>query len=120
MGSNRSALYVLVTLFHFVYGSDPIPPQWPQSFNISFGSAQGSVPGKLYYDWTVKAQRIDHGAGAFGSRSEEVARINAYQECVNFYNATGPCSLLFNEQGVWSLQENFVWVHSSATDVGLA
>ena len=45
-----------------------------------------AVGGTLYYDWDLRAQRIEHGAGAF--------------ECVNFYGTDAPCTLIVTEQGL--------------------
>lgn len=40
------------------------------------------ISGRLYYDWTKKMQRIDHGPGSY--------------ECTHFYDYDGPCSLIFH------------------------
>jgi hypothetical protein len=85
--------------------SDPIPVSFPNSFQIDFvtnitrqknqsldfllereidnskPTNSTWIPGRLYYDWTRKMQRIDHGPGSY--------------ECVHFYHYDGPCSLVF-------------------------
>jgi hypothetical protein len=75
------------------------PTPYPPSFRIQFdtnisrqesASASASQPlnSMLYYDWTIPAQRIDHGAGAY--------------ECVRFYNVTTHgCQLYFLNQGMY-------------------
>lgn len=85
---------------------DPVPAPFPNSFQIDFVTnitwlderrrqneleeeLDGSnairnstwISGCLYYDWTRKMQRIDHGPGS--------------HECSHFYNHDGPCSLIF-------------------------
>lgn len=47
------------------------------------------VYGKLYYDFGVPAQRIDHGPGSY--------------ECVKFYNHSLGCSLIFLKQGMYRM-----------------
>jgi hypothetical protein len=48
-----------------------------------------AVIGKLFYDWSIQKQRIDHGAGA--------------NECQHFYNTDKACSLIFNHVGMYRL-----------------
>eukprot|EP01006_Ploeotia_vitrea_P023326 TRINITY_DN55762_c0_g1_i1.p1 TRINITY_DN55762_c0_g1~~TRINITY_DN55762_c0_g1_i1.p1 ORF type:complete len:198 (-),score=81.87 TRINITY_DN55762_c0_g1_i1:48-641(-) len=64
-------------------------PVWPLAFSVSFTTNNGTVGGKLYYDWALKAQRIDHDAGNY--------------ECQHFYNTTGPCSEVFNSDTMFTL-----------------
>ena len=54
--------------------------------NVRHGKAQKfsskeTIPGRLFYDWTNRRQRIDHGPGSY--------------ECTHFYDHDGPCSLVF-------------------------
>ena len=76
------------------------PTPFPAAFSISFLTnitssestiippSSEAIQGMLYYDWTIPAQRIDHGAGSY--------------ECVHFYQATNDsCSLVFTKQGMY-------------------
>mmetsp|Transcript_6504 Transcript_6504/g.11961 ORF Transcript_6504/g.11961 Transcript_6504/m.11961 type:complete len:353 (-) Transcript_6504:614-1672(-) len=47
------------------------------------------INGTLYYDWSQRAQRIDHDPGSY--------------ECVRFYNTTGGCTLLFLIDGMYRI-----------------
>ena len=64
-----------------------LPTPYPYAFSISFVTNVTEydmavpVSGQLFYDWTLKSQRIDHGRGSF--------------ECQHFYQTMLPCSLLF-------------------------
>jgi len=64
--------------------SSPSPPLWPNEFSIAFVD-QGGIPGMMYYNWDIKAQRVDHAAGA--------------TECTRFFNTSDPCSLYFGPKG---------------------
>jgi len=79
-----------------------VPTDWPEQFSIEFYTnvnttlppdEQGEfVNGKMYYNWPLRAQRIDHDAG------------NA--ECINFYDSKLGCSLFFLPEGLYRvLQE---------------
>ena len=71
------------------------PTLWPEKFSINFVSnittdeLASTVPitGIMYYDWSKKTQRIDHGAGSY--------------ECVNFYNSSLACTLYFTPEGLY-------------------
>jgi hypothetical protein len=70
------------------------PTPWPQAFSINFVSnittdEKTPVPisGAMYYDWSIKSQRIEHGPGSF--------------ECVNFYNSSLACTLFFTPDGLY-------------------
>jgi hypothetical protein len=71
------------------------PTPYPISFRIPFftnvsddSDDRATVSGMLYYDWTIRSQRVDHGAGSY--------------ECVHFYNALDePCSLFFTPSGMY-------------------
>lgn len=68
-----------------------LPTPFPESFSISFvtnitADGQGvPIDGKLYYDWSIQSQRIDHAAGSY--------------ECRHFYNTTESCTLVFLPRG---------------------
>ena len=47
------------------------------------------INGTLYYDWTQRAQRIDHGPGSY--------------ECVKFYHTDSECTLLFLKEGMYRI-----------------
>jgi hypothetical protein len=74
----------------------PAATAWPDEFYISFESnitypsvSTPVVPvaGVAYYDWTIKSQRIEHGAGAY--------------ECVEFYDTQLPCTEFFLPDGLY-------------------
>jgi len=75
--------------------ADHRPKPYPIHFQIHFvtnltSDGEGTaVSGRLSYDWTLHAQRIDHGAGAY--------------ECKLFYDTEGPCSLIFNNKGMYRI-----------------
>lgn len=83
-----------------------IPSPYPVTFHVQFVTnlsnsatiitTHGDVDddasivyGTLYYDWTQRAQRIDHAAGSY--------------ECERFYHTDGPCSLLFLTDGMYRI-----------------
>ena len=82
-----------------VANGETTPTPWPMSFSIDFGSNITTtltnpsdaviVSGKMYYDWNIQQQRVDHGAGAY--------------ECVNFYNSDLPCTLYFTPDGLYRI-----------------
>ena len=47
------------------------------------------VHGKIYYDYMIPAQRIDHGPGSY--------------ECLHFYNHSLGCSLVFLKSGMYRI-----------------
>lgn len=77
----------------------PQPLPYPLHFQIHFatnlttdsdGTAAGlPISGRLSYDWTQHAQRIDHGPGAY--------------ECQHFYNTDQRCSLIFHKVGMYRI-----------------
>ena len=78
-----------------------VPTAWPEEFSIDFYTnvnttlppdEQGDfINGKMYYNWPLRAQRVDHDEG------------NA--ECVNFYNSKLGCSLYFLPEGLYRVLE---------------
>jgi hypothetical protein len=115
---------LLVALFcvSFVVAATGAPKSWPESFSINFNSNITTdvstpivpVPGVMYYDWTVQMQRVDHGAGAY--------------ECVSFYDTPLPCTLIFNNDGLYRILQqplpegqdecclDLDFIHASAPD----
>jgi hypothetical protein len=78
---------------------DPsIPTPYPEVFTVQFvtnvTSTDWSVPvdNWLYYDWSRRAQRIEHGAGSY--------------ECVRFYNVSTGCSLIFLPEGMYRILQD--------------
>jgi hypothetical protein len=88
------------------------PTNWPDTFQVDIttnhswclaadpgraapcantGTLRG-INGTLYYDWTQKAQRVDHGAGNY--------------ECERFYHTDGPCSLVMNPTGTYRILQD--------------
>jgi hypothetical protein len=85
----------------------PLPTPYPMSFSIEFSTnltdttdididsndetRRGPIAGKLFYDWSIQKQRIDHGPGSY--------------ECQHFYNTSkARCSLIFvNPIGMYRL-----------------
>jgi hypothetical protein len=67
----------------------PTAPVWPEAFNVSFTTNNGTVKGMLYYDYSQRAQRIDHESGNY--------------ECVHFYNTSGACSLVFTATDMYAI-----------------
>lgn len=117
-----SALILLVlagVLATLVRGT---PTAWPNSFSISFSSNITTdvshpvvvVPGVMYYDWSVQMQRVDHSAGAY--------------ECASFYDTSLPCTLIFNDDGLYRILQqplpagqeecclDLDFIHASAPD----
>jgi len=73
------------------------PTPYPAQFTIDFVTNltaidDGEEAGRMWYDWTLQQQRIDHGAGAY--------------ECTHFYATRAPCTLLFNRRGMYRVIEN--------------
>jgi hypothetical protein len=101
-----------------------IPNPYPKTFQIQFvtniTSFDGGVrsdtrstkshpeypiEGTLYYDWTRKVQRIDHGPGSY--------------ECIRFYQVDSGCILLFRTEGMYRILPPSITSdrHASASDV---
>jgi len=90
-------LWVMLQVVCDAKGNDemmPHPTPFPLQFTIDFvtnlTATESSLPisGRLYYDWTTKRQRVDHGPGSY--------------ECWHFYNVTDqPCTLMFNRKGMY-------------------
>ncbi len=72
-----------------------LPVPWPEKFSIKFVSnitTSVSAPvlpiyNTMYYDSSIKLQRVDHGAGSY--------------ECVNFYFSDLPCTIWFTPDGLY-------------------
>lgn len=72
-----------------------MPVDWPTQYTIQFKSnitTEVTMPvmatdNTMYYDATVKLQRVDHGAGSY--------------ECYRFYNSELPCTIWFTPQGLY-------------------
>lgn len=81
-----------------------LPTPYPISFQMDFATnltdtddtafETWPIPGKLFYDWSIQKQRIDHGAGSY--------------ECKHFYNTDKECSLIFDHVGMYRLIDNQV------------
>lgn len=94
-GSLRTSLPRSLRAVQDAAGTSPVPVPFPATFLIDFvtnitwssddinNNEQDDwmISGRLYYDWTQKIQRIDHGPGSY--------------ECLHFYDYHGPCSLVF-------------------------
>ena len=74
------------------------PEPWLERFAVRFASNvswshppsfENAVPGQLKYDWNLRAQRIEHAAGAV--------------ECQKFYGTPLPCVLLTNAKGLYRM-----------------
>jgi len=85
-------------LLNGVEGLARPPEDWPAIFtvqimtNLSWAvepDLRHAVRGNLSYDWTQRAQRVDHGAGNF--------------ECAHFYKSASGCSLIMNPNGTYRL-----------------
>ena len=69
------------------------PTPYPVNFQVAFVTNvtdlenETAIGGRLYYDWSLKGQRVDHDAGAY--------------ECNHFYQTNDACSLYFLEQGMF-------------------
>lgn len=94
------SLLVLVCIVNIIKalknGEPTLPTIWPEQFQMDFvtnithtDKESNAVPIKatMWYDWTIKTQRIDHGGGGY--------------ECLNFYNSTLPCSLYMTPKGLY-------------------
>eukprot|EP00771_Trimastix_marina_P002732 gnl/Trimastix_PCT/389.p1 GENE.gnl/Trimastix_PCT/389~~gnl/Trimastix_PCT/389.p1 ORF type:complete len:212 (+),score=42.32 gnl/Trimastix_PCT/389:87-722(+) len=78
------------------------PPVWPFGFSIaaSFPPPYHPCPSGsihehdtwLYYNWTIRAQRLDHTAG--------------HHECVKHYNTSEPCTLINRGHDMWVIIPN--------------
>lgn len=72
-----------------------LPTWYPENFLISFVTnvtqtdKTHPISGKLFYDWSIQSQRIDHYPGAY--------------ECVHFYQTQHRCSLYFLPQGMYRI-----------------
>lgn len=95
-----ATLFIIVVAGHLVVPAaadhaDHRPKPYPIHFQIHFvtnltSDGEGrAVSGRLSYDWTLQAQRIDHGAGAY--------------ECNHFYDTEESCSLIFNNKGMYRI-----------------
>mmetsp|Transcript_9002 Transcript_9002/g.13536 ORF Transcript_9002/g.13536 Transcript_9002/m.13536 type:complete len:223 (+) Transcript_9002:55-723(+) len=89
-------IYILLSTISLTIASyNPQPTLWPIEFIITFQSNitvtidQPVVPvnGISYYDWTLKAQRIEHDPGAY--------------ECTNFYATNQSCTEYFLPDGLY-------------------
>jgi len=85
--------------------TQPLPTPYPQAFSISFATnvTESSSNGenryaaalqgeRLFYDWTLRRQRIDHAPGSY--------------ECVHFYQTNQACTLLFLPEGMYRIIHN--------------
>lgn len=90
-----TALIILAGALVTAKGSDPTSTPWPMEFVIKFETNITTnvdfpiipVQGVSFYDWAIKAQRIEHGAGAY--------------ECTHFYNSDSSCTLFFLSDGMY-------------------
>jgi hypothetical protein len=96
-------LPVLVLMKNVVKTDEILPTPYPLSFSIEFATnltdtdidnhdaVTWPIAGKLFYDWSIQKQRIDHAPGS--------------HECQHFYNTTKnqACSLIFNPIGMYRL-----------------
>ena len=90
-------LMILLSSLISVYSASKAPNPWPYEFSIKFetnittnaSDTEFPVSGISYYDWNIKSQRIDHGAGNY--------------ECAHFYNSTMPCTIYFLSDGMYRL-----------------
>lgn len=90
-GFRKTAAATFIEHGRQLISSAPIPAPFPNVFQIDFVTnitwnqstdfVGGTASGRLFYDWTTKQQRIDHGSGSY--------------ECQHFYFHDGPCSLIF-------------------------
>mmetsp|Transcript_28700 Transcript_28700/g.48422 ORF Transcript_28700/g.48422 Transcript_28700/m.48422 type:complete len:235 (-) Transcript_28700:236-940(-) len=91
------AALLLSPLVTATTSTDPVATSWPLEFSINFETnittdmntliTPSPVSGVSYYNWNLRAQRIEHGAGAY--------------ECTNFYNTDQPCTLFFLAEGLY-------------------
>jgi hypothetical protein len=98
LSSNQTSFWEWLLLLSFLFlvsASSILPTSYPDAFSISFETnvtdenPEGPIYGRLYYDWSIPAQRIDHAAGSF--------------ECTHFYNSTEACSLVFLQTGMYRI-----------------
>ena len=98
----HSFLLVFLLQVKFVDAkSKVVPTDGPEEFEIEFYTnvnttlppeEQGDfINGKMFYNWPLRAQRVDHDAG------------NA--ECVNFYDSKLGCTLYFLPDGLYRVLE---------------
>ena len=75
-----------------------MPTDWPLEFSAEIqtnltwrltGEGGHPVRGKMFYKWSSRALRVDHGAGNF--------------ECEHFYHTAHPCSLIHLPSGTYRL-----------------
>lgn len=85
-----------ICIISFTKGDAPTPTDYPYEFYIEFMSnvtntttADSSfvIPGKMYYNWNIQRQRVDHGAGSY--------------ECTTFYMTELPCTIYFTSKGLY-------------------
>lgn len=91
------ALALALAVTSTVASSDIAPTPWPYSFSVPFQSNLSwsapfhavGIDGALRYDYSLRAQRVDHSAGAL--------------ECLHFYNSPNGCSLLMLADGMYRM-----------------
>jgi len=90
-------LTLILAVVLCVATADVVPATWPDQFSIRFESNITTsveqpvkvIPGIMFYDWNIKSQRVDHGAGSY--------------ECVHFYNSNAPCTIFFKPKGLYRI-----------------
>ena len=73
-----------------------VPAAYPEAFSIRFDAnvtadctspeSESPVNARMFYDWSIKAQRVDHAGGTY--------------ECSHFYGTELPCKEYFLEKGL--------------------
>jgi len=93
-----AAVAVAVTRSQSAAGQHAPPADYPWQFSIQFqsnvttadavaGNREGATVNSMYYDWSLRMQRVDHGASSF--------------ECAHFYYSTAPCTIWFTPTGLF-------------------
>jgi len=83
------------------FAADPLPKPWPSAFTVKFDSnitmtdsvaTANPIHNIMYYDYDIKSQRVDHGAGSY--------------ECYKFYYSNEPCTIWFTNEGLFRKLES--------------
>lgn len=106
MVTSTAKLFLLSSLLLCCRGEtkpEPVPKAWPFAFCATFltnitdpslvrnGSPifRSAIVSELFYDYSFRAQRIEHGAGSY--------------ECLHFYSTSEQCTLIMNEHGMYRI-----------------